>query len=558
MYTFNAKTNSFELKLTPKQEQFAQLPDSIFEALYGGGNGSGKSFLLLMYGVLRRWTENPKFKQVFMRRTFPELKNEILPRSREIYPKLGATLNKTEMCWTFPRPDQYGSGYNNSGAMIFFGHCETNEDASKYDSMEINLFTPDEITSFTDQIYLHVGFTRVRSNDVNLPAIIRAAGMPGGQLHTFVKKRFIDPCPEGGKVIIGRGNIKRIYIHATVADNKYADQSYSARLDGIPSEAERRARKYGDWDAYQGQVFSDFRDVKYPDEPENAIHVIEPFEIPAWWPRFVVGDWGYTALTYILFCAVSPTGRLYLYRELSYLKTRISEWAPEVKYYIEQENPITIKFCKSAGQNRGQEHTIQGDIETHLGRSIELTDNTPGSRLSGKMLIHEYIRWSLKSNTPEHEKPVYNEDYAQWLLRNKSQDDYTAYLDMFNDKAEDVNIPKLQIFRCNESRHDGHPNCCPLVIDAIKAATYEKEGSDGKPAEDVMEWHGDDPYDTLRYAVDCADTFIREAGSRFIRVVRQQQLVDTLKMTGNWTAYFRQMEHSEQTKPMQVVRRYRH
>ena len=42
--------------------------------------------------------------------SFPELRNEIIPRSRELYRRFGATLNKTEMCWTFPREDQFGTG----------------------------------------------------------------------------------------------------------------------------------------------------------------------------------------------------------------------------------------------------------------------------------------------------------------------------------------------------------------------------------------------------------------------------------------------------------------
>src|SRR5215510_10294438 len=246
-----------------KQELFLSLPNTIFEGFYGGGNASGKSDVLLVYGVNHKWHENPKFKQVFMRRTYPELKNEIVPRSREIFPKFGGDFNKTDMLWTFPRPDQIGSGMKPSGAMIFLGHCETEDDAHKYDSMEINLFTPDELTTFTEFIYLHIGFTRVRTSDPALPAIIRAAGMPGGIGHTFVRKRFVDPHPQGGIVLEGRGKVFRIYIHATLADNPHIDPAYRQSLEALP-EAEKRAKLYGDWNAYAGQVFDEFRDRHYP------------------------------------------------------------------------------------------------------------------------------------------------------------------------------------------------------------------------------------------------------------------------------------------------------
>jgi len=541
-----------------KQEIFLSLPNSIFEGFYGGGNGSGKSDVLLVYGLIHKWHENPRFKQVFMRRTYPEMKNEIVPRSREIYPKFGASFNKTDMVWTFPRPDQIGSGMNNAGAMIFLGHCETEDDVHKYDSMEINLFTPDELTSFTEYIYLYIGFTRVRSGDRNLPAIIRAAGMPGGIGHTFTKKRFVSPCPEGGKIIVGKGGVKRFYVHSTVADNPNADPEYAARLDGIPNEAERKARKFGDWDAYQGQVF-EFRTKLYPDEPENALHVIPAFEIPSWWPRLVIGDWGFAAMTYIGYYAISPSKRIYLYRERYWLKTKIEDWAPIVRDDINKEHPKVVKFCKSAGQDRGQEHTIQQQIEAALGMPIELSNNSPGSRIAGKMLVHEYLRWTQKPKIKPEDIPVYSEEYAQWVLRNKGLYDYKAYLSLFDPQEEETNLPKFQVFCCDDSsiNHEGHPDCCPVMINAIQACSYDKKSKDGKAAEDVAEFDGDDPYDDLRYALDSAERYFAEAGLEFEKIQKQEALTKALQNTHDWTAYYRNMKTVEQsTQSMQVVRRF--
>lgn len=543
-------------KPNKKQELFLSLPTSIFEAFYGGGNASGKSDVLLVYGIIHRWHENPKFKQVFQRRTYPELRNEIVPRSREIYPKFGATFNKTDMAWTFPRLDQFGSGMSNAGAMIFLAHCEEENDVHKFDSMEINLYTPDELTSFTEYIYLYIGFTRVRTSTPDLPAIVRAAGMPGGIGHTFTKKRFVSPYPAGGKIIVGKGGVKRFYVHSTVADNPNADPEYAARLDGLPSEAERKARKFGDWDAYQGQVFDEFRDKQYPDEPANALHVIPPFAIPDWWPKFVIGDWGFTAMTYIGFYAVSPQRRLYLYRELYWLKTQIEDWAPVIRDYCDRENPKVIKFCESVGQKRGQEHTIQQQIEAALERPIELSNNSPGSRVAGKMLVHEYLRWKQVPIIPPHAMPTYSEEYAMWLLRNKGLIDYKAYLAIFDPPEEETNIPKLQIFCCEEPFHEGHPNCCPIMIDSIRACSYDKKSKDGKPAEDVAEFEGDDPYDDLRYACDSADRYFEEAGVEFERIQKREAITQALKANQDWTAYYRNMKVIEQSNRMQVIRRF--
>jgi len=542
-----------------KQAEFLSLPTTIKEAMFGGGAGSGKSDVLLMYGIVHKWHENPVFKQVFMRRTYPDLKKEIVGRTREIYPKFGATYNGTDMIWTFPRMDQFGSGARNAGAQIFLGHCEQDKDVHNYDSMEITLFTPDELTNCTEYIYLYIAFERNRApRDSGLVAITRCAGMPGGVGHTFVKKRFVDPAPEGGKIIVGRGGNKRIYIHATQEDNEdNIDPTYAQSLAGRP-EAEKKAKLFGDWSAYQGQVFDEFRDKKYPDEPENALHVIPPFEIPDWWPKMVIGDWGYVAMCYIGYYAISPAGRVYLYREQSFYKTKIEIWAPEVKSYIDREHPRTVKFCRSAKQNRGQEHTIQEQIETALKMPIELSDNVAGSRVAGKMLIHEYLRWKQKPYIPPDELPVYDEAYFMWLQRNKGPEDLKNYLMLFEPPELETNIPRFQIMQCGEEFHEGHANCCPIMIETIKACNYAKPEGD-KPAEDVAEWDGDDPYDDLRYALDSAEAYFKDAGKEFSRIQKQEKLMQALANTNDWTAHYRNMRTLEsKSKGMQVVNRYHH
>ncbi len=542
-----------EWRPEPKQELFLSLPTTIKEGFYGGGAGSGKSDVLLLYGIVHRWHEHPLFKQVFMRRTFPELRNEIIPRSRELYRKFGATINKTEMCWTFPREDQYGTGTStkfgprNEGAMIFLGHCENEDDVHQYDTMQICLYTPDELTSITEWIYTYITFQRNRApKDSGLPSITRAAGMPGGIGHTWTYKRFIKPYPKGGKIIIGRGGNKRIYIHSTLEDNKHIDPTYRQSLQGITIEAEKKAKLYGDWDAYQGQVFDEFRDRKFEDEPENALHVIESFEIPQWWPRIIIGDWGFAAMTWIGYAAISPTKRIYIYREQYWIKTKIAEWAPHVKLYIDKENPRLIRFCKSAGQERGQEHTIQQQIENELGQSIELSNNTPGSRVAGKLLIHEYLRWKPKL-VNESEIPIYNEEYAMWIYRNRGEKEYKAYLSSFNSQEPETNLPKMQIFR----------NTCPILVEAIKACSYDKP-KNNKPAEDIAEFEGDDPIDGLRYLVDAAESFFDESNQEFKKIQAQEILVNKLSANNDWTAFYRNMKKVESEDFIHPVSRYRH
>lgn len=535
-----------EWKPNAKQARFLSIPWSIKEAAYMGGAGSGKSELLLMFPIVHRFHEHSRFKQLLLRRTTKQLKKEIVPRSQEIYPKFGATFNESDMVWTFPRPDQFGSGAKNSGARIYLGHCENENDVHIYDSMEINLFTPDEITSLTEFIYMYIGFTRVRSSDPGvLPAVIRAAGMPGDVGHSFVKKRFVDPYPAGSRVLEGKGGIKRIYIHATQADNDKIDPEYKHSLEALP-DAEKAAKLYGDWDAYSGQVFSEFRDKQYPDEPVNAIHLIQPFDIPQWWPKLCAIDWGYNAMCSVGWGAISPTKRLYVYRHQVFYKRKIEEWAPSVKYWIDKEQPGEVKICHSANQRRGDPHTIQEQVSEALGVSVSLGER---DRIAGKTLLHEFLRWEKKP-VPAKEVVKFDADLANWVLRNKGEEEYKRYLSAFQEDPEEDNIPRIQFF-------DTSDGLVRIICDSIKACVYEKTSADGKKAEDVAEFDGDDPYDMLRLLLHAADLYFNSAIAEQEKLNKVQKVVEKLAVTGNMTDYYRKMrEIDSENRVIRPVTRF--
>lgn len=526
-----------------KQEAFLAIPDTIKEAIIGGGVQTGKSELLMMYGVVRRWHLHPQFKQVYMRREKHQLQTEIIPRSHNIFGRMEG--------WNWNGQYNYWK-YKPSGAMIFLSGCETEDDIHNFDTTEICLFTPDELTSFTEWMYLYLAFERVRSpKGSGLPALIRGAAMPGDIGHTWVKKRFVDPAPLGGKVIIGRGGVKRMYIHATLADSEKIDKDYEQSLDALP-EAERQAKKFGNWNSYTGQVFDEFRRKRYPTEPENAVHIIPSFEIPLWWPRIFIIDWGMAAFNYVGCAAISPNKRIYFYRERAWRKTKISEWAPYVRSDIEREQPRIIKVCQSAKQDRGLEHTIQQQIEEELGVSVDLTRNSPGSRIATKSLLHEYLRWKPKF-VPEKEVPVYNEAHAMWLLRNGTEEQYKSYLNSLRPQEPETNLPKLLIF--DKDYYTNEPVI--LLPQAIETCTYSKN-ADGTAAEDVAEFDGDDPYDVIRYIVDAADRYFEEAAAEFAKLQQQEQIQQKFEETQDWNYLYRNARKLEEVQEEYVrpVRRY--
>src|SRR6266850_1832488 len=526
------------------QERFLALPDTIKEGFFGGSAGPGKSEILMMYPIVREWFRHPKFKALFTRRTYKQLKLEILPRARQIYSAFGGKFNQSDMCWSF---EQEGGG------LVFFGHIEHEKDVHNYDSMEINLYLPDELQQQTEYSYLYIGFERVRTSYPELPAIIRGAGMPGDIGHSWTFKRFIKPNPKGGvKIVNAKSGNKRIFIFSTLKDNPRIDPEYAQSLEEMP-EAEKKAKKYGDYNAYQGQVFGEFREIHYPTEPENAIHVIDNFDIPDWWPCICVIDWGFEAWNYVTYTAISPSKRIYLYREQACKRTKIEMWGPLVKEFIDRENVKKVIVCKSAGQDRGVDHTVQSQIEEALGCSVQLSNNKPGSRVATKLLLHEYLRWELKP-VPKIELPIFDMELSQWILRNYGDSGYADYMKKFKEPEPEINIPKLQIFKAS-------PEGIPITMlqEAIKACNYPKS-PDGIPAEDVMEFDGDDPYDNIRYVVDSVERYFEEAEQEMKDLEKREALAKQFEINQDWNQLYMQARAMEQINKAEssfAIRRYR-
>lgn len=550
-------TKDTQWKPTEKQALFLSIPLTVKEAFYAGSLHAGKTDVLLLYPILYKWHQNPEFKGIFLRRTFPELKNEVIPRSQKLFRMVGGLYNKNDKIWEFNTGLNRSKSPQGAGALFFFCHCENESDVHNYDSMQPNYAAFDELTSFTEWQYIYITIERVRRKlGSPLPMIVRSGSNPGNTGHTWVRKRFIDPCPGGGKLLKSLNGEKRIFIPATVYDNlEHTDPLYLKALEGLP-EAEKQAKLYGNWDAYEGSVFDEFRDKHYPDEPENALHMVDRFDIPSYWPRVVVGDWGYAAMTWVGYAAISPDRRVILYREQTFgpnPRVKIEEWAPFVKQFIEKESPRFVKFCQSAGQDRGQEQTIQEQISSALGVSVGLSTNSPGSRIAGKILLHEYLRWKPKY-VPNVEEKEYDDEHARWILRNRSPDEYRSYMDSFKPVEEETNIPKFLIFKdCNEEQ------ATPEIVNAIKACVYAKD-KEGKKAEDVAEFHGDDPYDGVRMLLDGVERFFDEAGDEFKKAQKQEALVEKLQNTQDWTAFYRNMRAVESSSGEEIrpVSRYHH
>jgi PBSX family phage terminase large subunit len=99
-----------------------------------------------------------------------------------------------------------------------------------------------------------------------------------------------------------------------------AGERYLARLERLTGVRFLRLRR-GIWAGVEGQIY---------DEWDEAVHVIDSFDIPKSWPRYRSIDFGYTNPFVCQWWARDDDGRLYLYRELYGLGRIVSDWAKDI------------------------------------------------------------------------------------------------------------------------------------------------------------------------------------------------------------------------------------
>ena len=513
----------------PKQEKFLSLPNQVFEAFFGGAVGGGKSELLVLIPILMGWHKNKYFRGIIFRRTMPQLKESLIPRSEEIYKAEGGIYNASDHIWKFQ-----------SGATIKFSYLETMADARSHDTAEFHYAAFDELTHFAEEEYTFIVSSRVRSTIPELPATVRSASNPGNIGHLWVRKLFVEPDQEGsGDTLIFDDASKtfRCFVRSKLTDNPYLmenDPNYINRLRRLPP-AEYKAKVEGDWWVFAGQVFNELRLERIIGEPQHALHVCEAFKIPSYWPRVISVDWGGTnpdrkAMTCVGWYAIAPGHRVFKYREYA-TKSKIAIWGADVARLSAGEPIKRVVLDPSAWQDRGDPATIaQQFMKASNFRIVEKAHN---DRIGGKQLLHEYLRWEPR---PPRYVPAegYDNELAQRIFRIHGKRGLTDYMEMFQAEKPEGNLPKLLFFR----------NCME-TLKVLPICVYNDLSKVGKNPEDVKEFDGDDAYDETRYGVSAVDNLLDFPDQELELLVTQGQIVDKLEQTGDQTQYYRAMENFE-------------
>ena len=259
----------------PGPQTEAIMADWCDELFYGGAAGGGKSDFLLGDYLQDVPTYGKHWMGVIFRRTYNELE-ELLRRSREIYPASGAVWHEQAKTWTWP-----------NGAVLRMRYVERDADATRYQGHQYTWIGWDELTQWPSDYAYRFLRARLRSAHGVPTKRIRAAANPGGVGHHWVKAYFVDPAPGGLTPILDKvTNARRMFVPARLRDNAIllsADPTYRDRLKGLASDAMVRAWLEGDWTVIEGAFFDCWSYEK---------HVLDPFLVPRDWARFRAMDWG--------------------------------------------------------------------------------------------------------------------------------------------------------------------------------------------------------------------------------------------------------------------------
>jgi predicted phage terminase large subunit-like protein len=266
-----------------RQEEFLSTPADI--AIYGGAAGGGKTWALLLDPL--RDINVPGFRALIFRRTYADVTKPggLWDEASRIYPLLGARASEKDMEWRFP-----------SGAVVAFGHCQSDGDLYKYDGAQIALLAFDQLEHFSERAFWYL-MARNRTT-CGVPPRVRATCNPPDPrdegsdwlpqlLSYWIGDDGYADLSKAGKIVwIARINdelkmaenenvilneypgvktLSMTFIPATVYDNKLLlekDPNYLSRLQMLQYVERERflgdAKRGGNWKirAEAGKVFN--------------------------------------------------------------------------------------------------------------------------------------------------------------------------------------------------------------------------------------------------------------------------------------------------------------
>jgi hypothetical protein len=368
------------------QEALVSCP--VEDVFYGGARGGGKTDGLLGDFAVHAGKYGAHAKGILFRRTYPELE-EVERRAREIYTPLGWSYNETKKTWTAP-----------NGATLKLRYLMRDKDADNYQGHGYTWQGWDELTNWPSPAALDKLWATLRSAH-GVPCYRRSTGNPGGPGHGWVKRRYIDPHPDGYVVFKQVPNPKKpdltiesVFIPSKLEENPLiASQGYESRIAAAAGDNEAlwEAWRHGRWDVFVGQAYSEFR---------REFHVLpNTREFPSNTEWFATMDWGYNRGTYGLW-AVTSERRIELVWEFYDGFTQLDAEQAAIAIMDASKHwplPRFIHGDEQMWQKVGTRVTLEQSFREGLKKVCEVppilvpAKHPPKSREVKVALIHEWL-----------------------------------------------------------------------------------------------------------------------------------------------------------------------
>ncbi len=365
-------------KLYPKQIEFCKATNKYI--CYGGARGGGKSHVSRIKMCLLAFNY-PGIQILLLRRTLKELRdNHILPLQKML--KNIAVYKDNTKEFIFP-----------NGSRIVLGYCDTEKDVLQYQGQAYEVIVMEEATHFTEFQFQTLTESNRMSGNLKKKFVPRMyfTCNPGGVGHSWVKRLFID---KDYKTTETPDDYK--FIPSLVFENKYImekDPNYVKVLENLP-EDRKQAMLYGNWDVFDGQFFREFN---------RNIHVIEPFEIPLEWNRYIAMDYGLDMFA-VLFIAVDTKGKAYVYNEIHKSDLIVSDARQTLKSIMRNHKYKAI-YAPPDLWNRNRD-TGKSTAELFFEGGIDLT-KASNDRKAGWLNVKEWLK--IKKVKNEQTGKVYED-----------------------------------------------------------------------------------------------------------------------------------------------------
>ncbi len=279
-------------RFDPLPWQIEPWRDTSNVVLLTGSAGGGKSRLAAekVHGYLKRY---PNAMGLMVRKTRDSMVNStVLFMERGV---IGADPSVVHY------PSKHRFEYSN-GSILAYGGMADEQQREQIRSIgqdgALDIVWMEEATRFVEDDYNEI-LTRMRGKAAPWLQVLLSTN-PDAPTH-WIYKRLI----QGGQAAV---------YYSSALDNTHNPSSYIDTLGKLTGILSLRLVE-GKWVQAEGAVYDTFN---------QAVHVIDPFPVPADWRRFRAIDFGYTNPFVCQWWAMDGDDRMYLYREI-YQTQRIVE-----------------------------------------------------------------------------------------------------------------------------------------------------------------------------------------------------------------------------------------